>query len=313
MRHRILYAFEAAERETDPAKRRAWLTFVIVGAGPTGVELSGALGEIANDALKDDFRSIRPEEARILLLDNSPRVLGPFPPELSEHAENSLIGLGVRSVLSVRVTGVDASGVTIQSARGTERIEARTVLWAAGVAASSFGRVLGEKVGAELDRSGRIVVDEHCNIPGRPELFVIGDVAHFRAGEGKALPGVSPVAMQQGRYVADVIERRLAGKPVKPFKYFNKGNLAVIGRASAVADFGRMQFHGLMAWLVWLFVHLMYLVGFQNRLIVFIRWAFNYVTYNRGARLITGAPAVAPEDHEDPSKEPERMKPSVAR
>jgi NADH dehydrogenase len=196
-------------------------------------------------------------------------------------------------VLEVRVTGVDAQGVTLQRASGgTERIRSNTVIWAAGVAAASFGKVIAERTGAKLDRSGRVEVDEFCNVPGHPEIFVIGDGANQVDADGKQLPGVAPVAMQQGRYVADVIRRRKLGKPVEPFRYIDKGSLAVIGRASAVAQFGgdKLQLHGLFAWLVWLFVHLMYLVGFQNRLVVFIRWAFNYFTYNRGARLITGDP-----------------------
>jgi len=294
IRHRILYAFEAAEKEHDPDKRRAWLTFVVVGAGPTGVELAGALGEIANDTLKGDFRSIRPQEARILLLDGSPRVLTPFNPELSTKAELSLIRLGVRTMLNVKVVGVDKNGVELQGAGGKHRIESRTVLWAAGVTAASFTRVLAEQTGVQLDRGGRVPVDDHCNVPGHPEIFVIGDASLFIGSDGKPLPGVAPTAMQQGSYAAKSIRNRLKGETVRPFKYFDKGTLAVIGRARAVAQFGSsFRFSGLLAWLLWLFVHLMYLVTFQNRLIVFIRWGFNYTTFNRGARLITGAPEPA--------------------
>ena len=284
IRHRILYAFEAAERTTNREDHLAWLTFVIVGAGPTGVELAGAIGEIANDALKSDFRAAKPEEARILLLDNSPRVLTPFTPDLSAHAERDLIHLGVRSILGVRVIGVDSGGVRITSEHGVEYIRSRTVLWAAGVTASSFAEIVAQATGAGRDRGGRIIVDDHCRIPGHPDIFVIGDVANVTGRDGKPLPGVAPVAMQQGRYIARVIR----GQEHGPFRYRDKGNLAVIGRASAVAQFPAMKAHGLIAWLLWLFIHLMYLVGFQNRLIVFIRWAFNYFTYNRGARLITG-------------------------
>ncbi|HYO84346.1 MAG TPA: NAD(P)/FAD-dependent oxidoreductase [Bryobacteraceae bacterium] len=289
IRHRILYAFEAAERSTDAEEHRAWLTFVIVGAGPTGVELAGAIGEIANDTLRDDFRRTRPEESRILLLDDSPRVLSPFEPSLSAHAEKALIRLGVRSLLGVRVTGVDESGVTIRTAHGEEHIRACTVLWAAGVSAAGFSRIVAEATGAEIDRGGRVVVDTFCNVPGHPEIYVIGDGAQFLK-DGKPLPGVAPVAMQQGRYVAKTIVARHRTRAVQPFKYWDKGSLAVIGRASAVAQFPRLKLHGPIAWLSWLFIHLMYLVGFQNRIIVFIRWAFNYFTYNRGARLITGEP-----------------------
>jgi NADH dehydrogenase len=287
IRHKILYAFEAAERETDPDIRREWLTFLIVGAGPTGVELAGALGEIANDALKGDFRSIRPEEARIMLLDGSDRVLTPFHPELSREAETALIRLGVRTRAGVKVTSVDACGVVIQGPNGQERIQARTVVWAAGVTGSSFAGVVARRVSAEVHR-GQIVVAPDCTIPGHPEIFVIGDIARLKDKDGQVLPGVAPVAMQQGRYAARCIISRLNGTPVEPFRYFDKGTLAVIGRARAVAQFGDLRFSGLLAWLLWLFVHLMYLVSFQNRVVIFIRWGFNYLTFNRNARLITG-------------------------
>jgi NADH dehydrogenase len=293
IRHKILYAFEAAERETDPEIRRAWLTFVVVGAGPTGVELAGALGEIANDTLADDFRSIRPQESQILLLDNSARVLDPFPPDLSAAAERALIRLGVRSRLGVRVIGVDSQGVTVNTPHGEERLPSRTVLWAAGVKASGVGGLIAEKTGAETDRGGRVLVDAYCNVPGHPEIFIIGDLTSMKDEHGNRLPGVAPVAMQQGRYVARVIQQRLKGEQPKPFHYVDKGSLAVIGRASAVAQFGRLHIKGMFAWLIWLFVHLMYLVGFQNRVIVFLRWGYQYVTYNRGARLITGEPDIS--------------------
>lgn len=287
MRRKILYAFEAAERESDPATRRAWLTFVVVGAGPTGVELAGALSEIATDTLRHDFRSIHPEESRILLLDGSPRVLPSYPEDLSAEAERSLVRLGVRSRNNVRVTAIDAEGLTLRTPQGEERLETRTVLWAAGVAPSEFGGVLERSAGAKLDRQGRVMVGPDLTIPGHPEIFVIGDLAYVEQ-DGKPLPGVAPVAMQQGRYVAQAILERLRGRPSEPFHYFNKGSLAVIGRAAGVADFGRLHFHGLPAWLLWLFVHLMYLVQFQNRLVVFIHWGFLYLTFDRGARLITG-------------------------
>jgi len=287
MRRKILYAFEAAERESDLATRRAWLTFVVVGAGPTGVELAGALSEIATDTLRHDFRSIHPEESRILLLDGSPRVLPSYPEDLSAEAERSLVRLGVRSRNNARVTAIDAEGLTLRTPQGEERLETRTVLWAAGVAPSEFGGVLERSAGAKLDRQGRVMVGPDLTIPGHPEIFVIGDLAYVEQ-DGKPLPGVAPVAMQQGRYVAQAILERLRGRPSEPFHYFNKGSLAVIGRAAGVADFGRLHFHGLPAWLLWLFVHLMYLVQFQNRLVVFIHWGFLYLTFDRGARLITG-------------------------
>jgi len=289
IRHRILYAFEAAEREMDPEEHRAWLTFVVVGGGPTGVELAGALGEIANDTLKGDFRHVNPKDARILLVDAADRLLSPFQPSLSAAAEQALIDLGVRSIVNVMVTSVDENGVTLKSADGTEqRIHAHTVLWAAGVAGSAFGAKLADRLGIALQRGGRVPVDDHCNPAGHPEIFVIGDVAYQTDAKGNALPGVAPVAMQQGPWAAKAILSRIAGQEPKAFRYFDKGSLAVIGRASAVAQLPGLNLTGLLAWLAWLFIHLMFLVGFQNRLIVFIRWAFNYFTYNRGARLITG-------------------------
>ena len=282
IRHNILYAFEAAERESDPALRRAWLTFVIVGAGPTGVELAGALAEIAHDTLRHDFRSIHPEESRILLLDGTPHVLSAYPQSLSIEAERSLIKLGVRPRNGVRVTCIDSSGVTLETPSGQDRIEAKTVLWAAGVSPSDFGKVLAQRAGATLDKQGHVMVDPQLNIPAHPEIFVIGDLALVEQN-GKALPGVAPVAMQQGKYAA----RRIMNRTSAPFHYFNKGSLAVIGRRAGVADFGFLRFHGAIAWLLWLFIHLMFLVQFRSRLIVFIRWGFQYLTFDRGARLIT--------------------------
>jgi NADH dehydrogenase len=287
IRQKILYAFEAAERETDPARRRAWLTFVLVGAGATGVELAGALAEIARDTLRNDFRSIHPEESQILLLDGAPRVLPAFPNKLSHAAERSLIGLGARPRTGVRVVSIDSHGLTISSARGEERIEARTVLWAAGVTTSEFIEVVARATSAHRDKQGRIMVQSDLTIPGHPEIFVVGDAAHLEE-KGAPLPGIAPVAMQQGRYAAHAILERLRGHVPEPFRYFNKGNLAVIGRASGVADFGRFCFSGWPAWFLWLTVHLMYLAQFRNRLLVFIRWGFQYLTFDRGARLITG-------------------------
>src|SRR5271168_1996837 len=286
MRHKILYAFEAAEREEDPARRRAWLTFVIVGGGPTGVELAGALAEIATDTLRHDFRSIHPEESHIILLEGSPHVLPSYPESLSVDAERSLVRLGVRPRTNVRVTAIDPESVTLSSG---EKIVTRTVLWAAGVSPSAFGKVLEERAGATLDRQGHVNVAPDLTIPGHPEIFVIGDLAHLDQ-DGKPLPGVAPVAMQQGRYAARAIVERLRGVTPPSFRYHDKGSLAVIGRAAGVADFGRLRFHGLIAWLLWLFVHLMYLVQFRNRVIVFIRWGFQYLSFDRGARLITGSP-----------------------
>jgi NADH dehydrogenase len=273
--------------ESDPDARRACLTFVLIGGGPTGVELAGALSEIANDTLRHDFRSINPAESQILLLEGGDRILSAFPPELSEAAERSLIRLGVRTRTKALVTGIDPAGVTILVEGATQRIPARTVLWAAGVAPSPLGAILCHRVGVAPDRAGRVVVEPDLSVPGHPEILVIGDMASFTHQGGKPLPGVAPVAMQQGRYVARLIAKRLRGEPAEPFHYWNKGNLATIGRRSAVADFGAIRFSGPFAWLAWLFVHLMYLVGFENRVLVFIKWMYNYITRNRGARLIT--------------------------
>jgi NADH dehydrogenase len=288
IRRKILYAFEAAEREQDPERRRAWLTFVIVGGGATGVELAGALAEIARDTLRHDFRSIHPEESCIFLLDASPRVLPTYPPDLSEAAARSLISLGVRPRNRVQVTAIDGQGVTLRSEHGEERIASRTVLWAAGVTASPFGKVLADRAGAKLDRGGRVLVAPDFSIPGHPEIFVIGDLA-AATENGKPLPGIAPVAMQEGRYVAKLILARDRGENIGPFRYLDKGNLAVIGRGAAVAEIRGIHAKGLFAWLLWLFVHLMYLAQFRNRLLVFIRWGFLYLKFDRGARLITGA------------------------
>ena len=287
IRHKILYAFEAAERETDPERRRRWLTFVIVGAGPTGVELAGALAEIANDSLRHDFRSIHPEESRILLLDAAPRVLTTFPESLSAAAERQLIRLGVRVLPQVRVTAIDPGGVTYAASTGTNRIESHTILWAAGVKPSPWGEILSRRAGAALDRGGRVKVNADLSIPGHPEIFVIGDLA-YREQDGKPLPGIAPVAMQEGRHVASVIAARLEGRTPKPFRYFDKGYLAVIGRNKGVGVIGGVKLHGWIAWFVWLFVHLMYLADALNRVLVFLRWGYQYLTFYRGARLITG-------------------------
>jgi NADH dehydrogenase len=287
IRGRVLLAFEQAERETDPEKRHQYLHFVIVGGGPTGVELAGALGEIANDTLRHDFRQINPAEARIFLIEGEDRMLPPFPPDLSAKAEKQLVALGVKPLTGARVTNIDEEGVTLKVGGKEERIPARTVLWAAGVKASELGKVLAERAGATLDRAGRVLVEPDLSVAGHPEIHVIGDLANFAHQGGKPLPGVAPVAMQQGRYVARLIEKKLRGKPMAPFHYFNKGNLATIGRNRAVAEFGKLHLSGFPAWFVWVFVHLMYLVEFENRLLVLVEWVYNYITRNRGARLIT--------------------------
>jgi len=287
IRSRLLAAFERAERETDAGKRREWLNFVIVGGGPTGVELAGALGEIANDTLRRDFHHIDPTSAHILLVEGEDRLLPAFPPDLSAKAEKELVELGVHTRTGTRVTAIDEQGVTMTSARGEEKMTARTVLWAAGVRASSMGKVLAERAGAQLDKVGRVMVEPDLTVAGHPEIRVIGDLANFSHQTGKPLPGVAQVAIQQGRYAARAIRAKLDGKSLAPFRYFDKGNLATIGRNKAVADFGFLHIAGFPAWFLWVFVHLMYLVEFENRLLVFVEWVYNYFTHNRGARLIT--------------------------
>jgi len=279
IRKRVLLAFEAAERESDPARRGAWLTFVVVGAGPTGVELAGALSEIARHTMIRDFRNIDPLSARVILIEGLPRVLPTYPPALSDKAADQLRGLGVEVITESRVTAVDQRSVTV----GDRMIPTRTVLWAAGVQASPLARTLG----VPLDRAGRVVVDAHLNIPGRPEVFVVGDLAAVR-GDGKPVPGVSPAAIQGGRHAARQIERALRGEPGRPFRYVDKGSLATIGRAAGVADFGFIRLSGFVAWFAWLAIHIFFLIGFRNRFLVITQWAWAYVTYQRGARLITG-------------------------
>jgi NADH dehydrogenase len=287
MRRKILSAFEAAEREPDPVQRHAWLTFVVVGAGPTGVELAGALAEIARDTLRRDFRNFHSEDAQILLFEGSPHVLPSYPVDLSEQAARLLIRLGVQPRTDVRVVAMDAEGLTLRTSAGDERLATRTILWAAGVQPSAFGSVLVQRAGASLDRLGRVRVAPDLSVPGHSEIFVIGDMAYLEQ-DGSPLPGVAPVAMQQGRYAARLIREQAQGRTIPAFRYRNKGSLAVIGRAAGVADFGRLHVYGWPAWLLWLFVHLMYLAQFRNRVLVFIRWGFQYLSFDRGARLITG-------------------------
>jgi NADH dehydrogenase len=289
MRGRILLAFEAAERERDLEKQRAWLTFVIVGAGPTGVELAGALGEIANDSLRHDFRDIDPSTARIILVEGADRVLPPYPPKLSAAAQKMIERLGVTVRTNAMVTDIRADSVTIREGDRTETIPTRTILWAAGVLASPLGRILGDGAGAKIDKAGRVMVESDLTIAGPPEIFVIGDLASFSHQTGKPLPGVAQPAIQEGHYVAKVIKGRLRGEEsARPFRYFDKGNLSTIGRGAAVADLNWIQLSGLPAWLIWIFVHLLYIVQFQNRLLILLQWAWLYITFNRSARLITG-------------------------
>ncbi len=282
VRSRLLSAFEAAEEEQDADRRAAWLTFVVVGAGPTGVEMAGQIGELARDTLRHDFRAIDPRDARILLVEVADRVLTTFPPSLSAKAARSLEKLGVTVLTGRTVTGIDAESVTVDD----ERIPSRTVVWAAGVTASSLAARLGELTNAERDRAGRVTVEPDLTLPGHPEVFALGDMVRLH---DRVLPGVAPVAMQQGRYAARVVRDRLRGKESAPFRYRDKGNLATIGRAAAVADIKGLRLSGFLAWAAWLVVHLWYLVGFQNRILVFIRWSVSFATHGRGARLITNS------------------------
>jgi NADH dehydrogenase len=293
-RGEILSAFEAAEIETDPERRAAWLTFVVVGGGPTGVEMAGQIAELARDSLRHDFRSADPGSGRILLVETADRVLGTFPASLSARAERSLRRIGVTPMLDSTVVGIDGESVTVQRSDGERaRIPARTVVWAAGVTASPLAGMLARLSGAETDRAGRIVVEPDLSVPGHPEILALGDMVSVRGGDGRpvVLPGVAPVAMQQGRHAAGAVLARLEGREPEPFSYRDKGNLATIGRAAAVADIKGLRLSGFVAWVTWLLVHLWYLVGFQNRIVVFIRWMFSFATHGRGARLITEAEA----------------------
>jgi NADH dehydrogenase len=297
IRRRILMAFENAERAVDPEVRRAFLTFVVIGGGATGVEMAGAISEIARDTLKRDFRSIDSRDAEVLLVEGMARVLSTYPEDLSQKAEDQLHKLGVHTLTHTMVTEIDDLGVTVKAADGTvTRIVTRTAIWGAGVKASPLGRILSEQTGAELDKGGRVKVEKDCSLRGHPEILVIGDLANFTQ-DGKSLPGVAPVGIQMGPYAAKLIASRLRDETFRPFRYWDKGSMATIGRAAAVAQIGKLHFGGLVAWLLWLFVHLMYLVGFQNRLVVMMQWVYAYFTMNRGARLITGEP-----EHIQPAK-----------
>jgi NADH dehydrogenase len=291
VRARILRAFEAAELEPDPEVRGALLTFVIVGAGPTGVEMAGQIGELAGDTLGGDFRAIDPAQSRVLLVETADRVLTAFPASLSKKAAKALEQLGVTPMTGHTVTDITAEAVELKDASGElTRIPTRTVIWAAGVSASGLATMLGDGCGAQLDRAGRVAVEPDLTLPGHPEVIALGDMVALRdpkGGDPIALPGLAPAAMQQGRYAAKLIGDRLAGRTTKPFKYLDKGQLATIGRARGVADIHGLHLSGPLAWMTWLLVHIFYLIGFQNRVIVLIRWAVNFLTRGRGARLIT--------------------------
>ena len=280
IRRRVLLAYEEAEREQDGAEQRALLTSVVIGGGPTGVELAGALAEISRETIARDFRLIDPTKARIVLLEGGPRVLAAFPDPLPARAAAALARIGVEVRTGATVTRVTPDAVWL----GGEQIRARTVLWAAGVAAAPLTRTLG----VPLDRAGRVMVERDLSIPGHPEAFAIGDLCAFIADDGRPLPGLAPVALQQGRAAARNVLRRLAGEPTEAFRYRDRGSMATIGRAAAVAVVGRLRLSGLPAWLAWLFVHIMFLIGFRNRFLVLFEWAWAYVSWQRGARLITG-------------------------
>lgn len=295
-RARILEAFEAAEADPDPVARRAWLTFVVVGGGPTGVEMAGQIGEISRDALADEFRTIDPRQARILLVEAGDRLLASFPPGLSRRAARALEGLGVTPTLQRTVTDIDEHTVTVRAPDGAlDRIPARTVVWAAGVRASALAAALSAQTGAETDPAGRVTVDGDLTLPGHPEVIALGDMVRVRSADGQltTYPGVAPVAIQQGRYAAQLVRDRVAGRSTPPFRYRDKGNVATIGRGRAVVHIKFLRLSGFLAWAMWLGIHLWYLIGFQNRLLVLIRWLISFVTHGRGARLITAVNAEA--------------------
>jgi NADH dehydrogenase len=280
IRTRMLYAFEAAERHEDPGERKAWLSFVVVGGGPTGVEVAGALAEVAHHTLQRDFRRIDPTQSRIVLLEGGPTILSAYPPDLQEKAIQQLQTLGVEVRVNAKVTNIDPHGVTI----GDEKLPARTTLWAAGVAASPLGKSLG----APLDRAGRVLVTPSLTVPGHDEIFVIGDLASV-SEDGKPIPGVAAAAVQGGQHAGRQIIRQLDKQLLEPFHYVDKGSLATIGRSRAVAQFGKLKLSGFIAWWAWLFIHILLLIGFRNRAVVMLDWAWAYLTFQRGARLISGA------------------------
>lgn len=312
MRRRIFMAFEAAEKEPDAEKRQALLTFVVVGGGPTGVELAGAIAEIAHQSVKDDFRDIDTTQARVLLFEGMGRILPPYPEECSGEAQKALENLGVKVQTQTLVTNISNNSVTYRQGDDTYTIDAHTILWAAGVTASFMGKVLGSRTGVELDRAGRVVVEPDLSIKNYPDIFVIGDLANFAHQGDRPLPGVAPVAMKEGEYVANLILKRTQGETLPAFTYKDFGSMAVIGQNQAVADLKFARFSGFVAWIIWIFAHIYYLIEFDNKLIVMLQWAWNYITLGRGARLITEKPALQleidreqkPEQAASKSKEP---------
>lgn len=293
IRSKILFAFETAERETDPEKQRAWLNFVVVGGGATGVELAGAIAGLAHETLVGEFRHFDPQKAQVILLEATDRILNTFPEKLSAKAEKALISKGVEVRTNTFLTDIAEDQILLYNKKdgGEARLKAHTILWAAGIKASPIGQALAKRTGAKLDRIGRVIVEPDLSVPGYPNIFVIGDLAHFAHQTGYPLPGVAQVAMQQGKYAARTILAHLKGKDLGSFLYRDKGTMAVIGRNAAVAHLGSLQLNGVSAWLIWLFVHINFLIGFDNKLLVLIQWAWSYFTRKQGARLITGQEA----------------------
>jgi NADH dehydrogenase len=292
IRRRVLSAFEKAERSTDPAERARLLTFVVVGGGPTGVEMAGAIRELAIHTMRYDFRAIDPAACKVVIVEGQNKVLGAFHEKLSKKALDALVKMGIEVRLDTHVTDIQADHVMVKPDGGkaeASRIDTTTVVWAAGVKANPLGKLIAAAIGVETDRAGRVPVNADCTVGNRPDVFVVGDLALFKGADGKPLPGLAPVAMQQGQYVADAIKRRVKGESARgPFKYWDKGTMATIGRAKAVAESMGFKFSGHLAWLAWLFIHIMYLARFENRMLVLFQWFWNYVTRNRTARLITG-------------------------
>jgi NADH dehydrogenase len=288
IRSRVFMAFELAERDAELQRPPAPLNFVIIGGGPTGVELAGAIADISRYALKHEFRHINPANAKVILVEAGERLLAAFPPELSTKAQEALLALGVTVRTKTMVTAIADDHVLLVADDQSEQLPTRTVIWAAGVAASPLTKTLADATGATLDRAGRISVEADMSLPGHPEIFVIGDMANYAHQGGKPLPGVAPVAIQQGRFVARLIDARQRGKTLPKFRYRDLGNLATIGRSAAVADFGRVRLSGFVAWVLWLFIHLMNIVNYRNRVLVFLQWGWNYLSHDRSARLITG-------------------------
>ena len=286
IRNRVFGAFEAAEKENDPIKRQAWLTFVIVGGGPTGVELAGAVAEIVNSSMKGNFNNFTPKDAKIILIEGLERVLPPYPTELSSKAEQELCNLGVKIHTQSMVTSISENNIVLRKGEKYEQITSHTILWAAGVKASSIGKKLAEKTGAQIDRAGRVIVEPDLSIIGFPDIFVIGDLSSFSHQNNKPLPGIAPVAMQQAKYVAKLIQKQLKGESLPSFVYKDYGSMAVIGKNKAVADFKFIKLSGFLAWFIWIWVHIYYLIEFDNKLVVLIQWIWNYFTQGRGSSVI---------------------------